>query len=77
MAYAGHVLREIVASMLCWYWKAVRGVRTRGPRAWIDDIKEWENVKDYSELKRNALTGYTGRTWHIYLLHKKKIHEEK
>jgi len=38
----------------------------------LDDIKEWTNAKDYNELKRSAEIRTTGRTSHVYLLHKNK-----
>ena len=42
----------------------INGAKTQGwPRKkWIDDIKEWTNVTDYSELKRSAESITTGKT---------------
>ena len=57
MTYAGHVLRGSsgISAVLMLEGKT-NSVRTRGrPRKnWIDDLKEWNNVTDYSELKGSA-----------------------
>ena len=37
--------------------RQINGVKTRGwpKRNWIDDIEEWTNVKDYSEVRKQKL----------------------
>ena len=57
MAYAGHVLRGSsgLNALLIMEGK-ISGVKARGrPRkAWTDDLKDWTQLRNYSELKRTA-----------------------
>ena len=57
MAYAGHVLRGIsgLNALLIMEGK-ISGVKARGRprRAWTDDLKDWTELRNYSELKRTA-----------------------
>ena len=56
-AHAGHVLRGSggISAVLKLEGKIrCQNTRPRPGRNWIDDTKEWTNVKDYSELKRTS-----------------------
>ena len=56
MAYAGHVLRGSsgLNALLIMEGK-ISGVKARRPRiAWTDDLKDWTELRNYSELKRTA-----------------------
>ena len=57
MAYAGHVLRGSsgLNALLIMEGK-ISGVkaRERPRRAWTDDLKDWTELRNYSELKRTA-----------------------
>jgi len=57
MAYAGHVLRGSsgLNALLIMEGK-ISGVKARGRprRAWTDDLKDWTQLRNYSELKRTA-----------------------
>ena len=59
MAYAGHVLRGSRPSglnaLLIMEGK-ISGVKARGRprRAWTDDLEDWTQLRNYSELKRTA-----------------------
>jgi len=50
--YASCVLFEIVGVIVV----SVSGVKARGRprRAWTDDLKNWTELRNYSELKRTA-----------------------
>ena len=80
MAYAGHVLRgssglNALLIMEC----KISGVKARGRprRAWTDDLKDWTELRNYSELKRMQRTGQFGTPWLVNLLLKKKTQEEE
>ena len=57
MAYAGHVPRSSsgLNALLIMEGK-ITGVEARGRprRAWTDDLKDWTQLRNYSELKRTA-----------------------
>ena len=57
IAYAGHVLRGSsgLNALLIMEGK-IRGVKARGRprRACTDDLKDWTQLRNYSELKRTA-----------------------
>ena len=57
IAYAGHVLRGSsgLNALLIMEGK-ISGVKARGRprRAWTDDLKDWTQLRNYSELKRTA-----------------------
>jgi len=57
MAYVGHVLRGSsgLNALLIMEGK-ISGVKARGRprRAWTDDLKDWTELRNYSELKRTA-----------------------
>ena len=57
MAYAGHVLRGSSGlNVLLIMEGKISGVkaRRRPRRAWTDDLKDWTELRNYSELKRTA-----------------------
>jgi len=57
IAYAGHVLRGSSGLNALLIIKGkISGVKGRGrPRiAWNDDLKDWTQLRNYSELKRTA-----------------------
>ena len=57
MAYAGHVLRGSSGlNALLIMESKISGVKARGRprRAWTDDLKDWTQLRNYSELKRTA-----------------------
>ena len=64
MAYAWHIFRGSsgINALLILEGK-IRGVKARGRprRAWTDDLKEWTNLRDYTELKRTAENRTTWR----------------
>ena len=57
MAYVGHVLRGSsgLNALLIMEGKiSVVKARGRPRRAWTDDLKDWTELRNYSELKRTA-----------------------
>jgi len=57
MAYAGHIFRGSSGLNALLILKGkISGVKARGRqrRAWTDDLTDWTNLRDYSELKRTA-----------------------
>jgi len=80
MAYAGHVLRGSsgLNALLIMEGK-ISGVKARGRprRAWTDDLKDWTQLRNYSELKILQRTGQFGTPWLVNLLLKKKTQEEE
>ena len=58
----------------------ISGVKARGRarRAWTDDLKEWTNLRDYSELKRTAEDRTTWRALtRLPSIYKKRTPEEE
>ena len=55
MTYVGHVLIDSSGLNAIMEGK-ISGVKARGRprRAWTDDLKDWTELKNYSELKRTA-----------------------
>jgi len=52
--------------------------RGRPRRAWTDDLKDWTELRNYSELKRTAEDiGQFGTPWLVNLLLKKKTQKEE
>ena len=57
MAYAGHALRGSSGlNALLIMEDKISGVKARGRprRAWTDDLKDWTQLRNYSEFKRTA-----------------------
>ena len=56
MAYAGHVLRGSSGLNALLIMEGKIGVKARGRprRAWTDGLKDWTQLRNYSELKRTA-----------------------
>ena len=77
MAYAGHVIRGSsgLNALLIMEGKisSVKA-RVRPQRAWTEDLKDWKELRNYSELKR---IGQFGTPWLVNLLLKKKTQEEE
>ena len=56
MAYAGHVLSGSSGLNALLMKGKISGVKARGRprRAWTGDLKDWTELRNYSELKRTA-----------------------
>ena len=71
----GHVLRGSsgLNALLIMAGK-ISGVKARGrPRsAWTDDLKDWTELRNYSELKRTAEDRTIWTTFYLRRRHKKK-----